>query len=111
MAVGARTAKKLSQGALSSTLAAQVTGAADTLTQVTGIYLANTNTTTTRYVTLTAYGTATANTLVFKMELTANASVIINDPIILTAAQVLYAKQDTGTDVVMTTFGIEEALT
>ena len=110
MAIGTRTAKKLSQGALSSSLAAQVTGAADTLTQVTGIWLANTNTTTTRYVTLTAYGTAAGNTIVFKLELAANASVIINDPIVLAAAEALYAKQDTGTDVIMTTQGIEEAL-
>jgi len=110
MAVGSRVSKKLSQSALTSSLVAQVTGAADQLTQVTGIWLANNNTTTTRYVTLSAYGTAAANIISTKIELPANGTVIINDPIILTAGQILYAKQDTGTDVTMTTFGIEEAL-
>lgn len=110
MAIGDRTPKKLSQGSLSSSLAAQVTGAADTRTQVTKLWLTNTNTTTTRYVQLTAFGTATANQLANNIELAAKASVLIDNAVVLAAGEILYAKQDTGTDVVMTTFGIEEAL-
>lgn len=110
MAIGDRTAKKLSQGALSSSLVGQVTGAESTRTQVTHVILANTNTTTTRYVKITAYGTATANTLYQNIELAANASVVIGLPIVLAAGEIMYAMQDTGVDVVMTTMGVEEAV-
>lgn len=110
MAVGDRTPKNFSQGTLTSSLAAQVTGAADTRSQVTEIWLTNTNTTTTRYVQLSVFGTATANQLANNIELAPKAGIKIESRIVLTAGQILYAKQDTGTDVAMTTFGIEEAL-
>jgi hypothetical protein len=35
----------------------------------------------------------------------------ITVPVVLAAGEILYAKQDTGTDVTMTAYGIEEALT
>lgn len=107
MATGDRTAKKLSQGALTSSLVAQVTGAASTITQVTGMFFVNTGGTA-RTVTVTAFGTATANTLIQSLSLGAYATVVFNDPIVLAAGTILYAKQDTGTDVVLTTFGVEE---
>jgi hypothetical protein len=111
MAIGQRTAKKLSQSGLTSSHIAQVTGAADTITQVTTVFLANNNTTTTRYVALAAHGSAAGNVLFPNIELAAKAGVAITVPVVLAAGEILYAKQDTGTDVTMTAYGIEEALT
>jgi capsid protein len=110
MAVGDRSAKKLSQSALTSSLAAQVTGAVSKRTQITKLWITNTNTTTTRYVQLAAFGTATANQLANNIELAAKATILIENAVVLEAGEILYAKQDTGTDVVITTFGIEEAV-
>lgn len=109
MAKGDRTAKKLSQNALTSSLVAQVTGATDKRTQVTKIWLTNTDTST-RYVQLTAFGTGAGNQLASNIELTSKATVLIDNAVVLEVGEILYAKQNTGTDVTMTTFGIEEAL-
>ena len=110
MAIGDRTPKKLAQSALTTTAATYYTGVTSYRTQLTQIFLANTNTTTTRYVTLYAYGTAAANTIAMKIELAANGSTIIDSKIVLLASETFSAKQDTGTDVTITLFGVEEQI-
>lgn len=101
-------AKKLFQGALSNALQARYTAPASTQGQVTEIWLANNNTTTARTIQVAAHGSAAANMLIYEMSLAANESKIINAHIVLEAAEALYAKQDTGTDVTMTAYGTEE---
>jgi len=111
MAVGDVTPKRLAQVALSTTATARYTCPASTIAQITEIWLANTNTTTVRKVSLYAHGTATTNTLIHEIEIPAKGTVIIdNAKIVLTASQVLAAKQDVGTDVILTAYGIEEAV-
>jgi hypothetical protein len=109
MAIGDRTAKKLSQAVLTSTIAAQVTCAASTRTQVTSMRFANTGASI-RYITVRAHGNATANTVIQRLQLDPYASAVDDNPIVLNAGEIVYALQDTGTDVVMTVYGIEEAL-
>lgn len=110
MAIGDRTPKKLSQAALTATTATYYTGVTNYRAQVTQIFLANTNTTTTRYITLYTFGTGVGNVIAQKIEIPANGSVIIDSKIVLLATETLSAKQDTGTDVTMTLFGIEEQI-
>lgn len=107
-----RTPKKLAQTALNTSSTAVYTTPASTKTQVTEIYLANTNTTTARTVTLYAHGTADANRIVVAYEIAAKGTVILEDKkILLSATEVLAAKQDTGTDVILTAYGVEEVTT
>jgi hypothetical protein len=104
------TAKKLCQSALSNSTTTMYTAPALTTTQVTEIWLANTNTTTTRKVTLYAHGTGTANVLLPAVAIPANGFISVSDAkIVLAAAQTISAKQDTGTDVTLTAYGVEEA--
>lgn len=110
MSIGDRTPKKLAQSALGITAVTYYTGIANNRTQVTQIFLANTNTTTTRYVTLYVFGVAVGNVIAQKIEIPANGSVIIDSKIVMLATETLSAKQDTGTDVTMTLFGIEEQI-
>ena len=105
-----RIPKRLAQTALSTTATAHYTAPASTTTQITEIWLTNTNTTTVRKVALYAHGTAAANTIVHELEIPAKGTNILDGcKIVLTAAQVLAAKQDVGTDVILTAYGIEEA--
>ena len=104
-----RTPKKLAQTALSTTVTARYTAPAATVTQITEIWLANTNTTTVRMVTLRAHGTGTGNTLADRIEIPARSTVIIDGcKIVLSASEVLAASQDVGTDAILTAYGIEE---
>ena len=103
------TAKKLGQTALNTTATTIVTGVAGGSSQITEIWLTNTNSTTARTVKIYAHGTATANTLVEELSLDAKASKIFNNAkIVLAAGETLSALQDTGTDVIATAYGIEE---
>lgn len=111
MAIGDRTPKKLFQGTLSTTLTTRYTTPANTRTQITEIWIANTNTTTERKVTINAHGTATANILHPSLSVSANGTTVLdNCKIVLTATEVLALKQDTGTDVIVTVYGIEEVI-
>lgn len=104
----ARTAKRLLQTALSTTAAAVYTAPASTNAQVTEIYLANTGTTA-RTVTLYANGTATTNSIVTGLIINGSASSILQDlKIVIPTGTILAAKQDSGTDIIMTAFGVEE---
>lgn len=103
-----RTAKRLLQTALSTTASTIYTAPASTNTQVTEIYLTNTGSTT-RTVTLYVNGTANANMLVNGLQVSGNSSVILQDTkIVIPTGTVLSAKQDVGTDITMTAFGVEE---
>jgi hypothetical protein len=103
-----RTAKRLLQTALSGTAATVYTAPASTTAQVTEIYLANTGTTA-RTVTLYVNGTANSNIIVNGLLIAGGGSVILQDTkIVIPTGTVLSAKQDTGTDIICTVFGIEE---
>lgn len=111
MAIGDVTPKKLFQGALSTALLTRYTTPAGVRTQVTEIWIANTNTATERKVTINAHGTAVANTLHPALPVSANGTVVLdNCKIVLNASEVLALKQDVGADVVVTVYGIEEAI-
>ena len=109
------TAKKLGQSALntSGSPVTLITGVSSGHTEVSSIWIANTNSTTTRYVTVLVHGTGTSasNMIIPYMELPANGVQLVqlnNSPIILEDGETLRAYQDTGTDVTMTAYGIEE---
>lgn len=104
-----RSAKKLAQTALSNSMVARYTSPASTKTQITEIWLTNTNTTTARTVTLRAHGTASANTLLQEISIGAKETVIIDGcKIVLEATEGLAASQDAGTDIILTAYGIQE---
>jgi hypothetical protein len=103
----ARTAKRLYQGAQSTTATTRYTAPASTTGQITEIYLANTGSTA-RTVTLYQGGTANSNMLM-QIPVPANGGVILEDKkIVVVAAQTFAAKQDVGTDITMTLYGVEE---
>ncbi len=106
----ARTAKRLAQTALSTTGATIYTAPAGTTTQITEIYFANTGATTSRTLTLYVNGTATSNTIVAGLVVPGTGTQILSDAkIVIPANTIFAAKQDVGTDVICTIFGIEEA--
>lgn len=109
------TAKKLGQNTLniSATPVTLVTGVTGGHTEISSIWIANTNSSTTRYVTVLAHGTGTnvSNILMPKIELPANGVQLVqlsNSPIILIDGDTLRMYQDVGTDVTVTVYGIEE---
>lgn len=105
------TPRLLVQAALSSVAAAVYTTPANTRTQITEIWLANNNPTTARRVTVRAHGAAAANNLLPVLEIAANGAQIIGDSkIVLAAGAVFVALQDVGADVILTAYGVEEAI-
>lgn len=103
-----RVAKKLCQVALGDTATAVYTAPDGGKTQVSEIWLANTGDTA-RTVAIYAHGTDTVNLLVPGVEVAAYGTQIIDgSKIILGSEEVLAGKQDTGTDVILTAYGIEE---
>ena len=79
---------------------------------ISSIYLANTNTTTPRYVTVLAKGTgiSAANKIVPTIEIPPNDFYLLdlaNCPIILKVSETLRLYQDTGTDITATAFGMD----
>lgn len=107
MATITRTPKKILQSALSTTATFYYTPPANGNTQITEIWISNTGTNT-RLVTLYAHGLTTNNTI-STISLTSGGSALIsNAKIILLANEVFGAKQDVGTDIVVTAYGIEE---
>ena len=111
MAIGDVTPKKLFQGPLSAAVTPKYTCPANNRAQVLEIYLDNQNTTTVRYVSIYAHGTATGNRLINKIKLKAATTKGIADAkIVLAAGEVLALLQDVGTDVVATGYGYEEVI-
>lgn len=104
----ARTAKLLAQGALSTTITAHYTAPASTTAQITEIYFANTGATT-RTISVYAGGTYSTNSVIVGLSVTGTSSIIIQDTkIVLATTKVLAVKQDVGTDIICTIFGVEE---
>lgn len=102
------TAKKLAQTALSTSVVARYTVPTATKAYVSEIFLANSGSSE-RTVSIYAHGTAATN-LLMTIIVSANGGVIIEDKkIVLAASEVLAAKQDAGTDITFTVYGIEEA--
>jgi hypothetical protein len=109
------TAKKLGQSALTTdpTPTTIVTGVSSGHTEISSLWISNTNASTVRYVTIFAHGSgvSTDNILIPYLELPANGVQLVqlnNSPIILDDSETLRAYQDTGTDVIVTAYGIEE---
>lgn len=103
-----RSAKKLCQSTLASTVTAEYTSPANTKTQVTEIWLTNTSGVT-RTISLYAHGLANVNTLISSLPIEAGGVRVINgSKIVLEAAEVLGGKQDVGEDVILTAYGIQE---
>lgn len=103
-----RTPKRLAQTALSTTVTNRYTAGAGVTAQITEIWLANTGTTD-RTVTLYQGGTAAGNMLL-PIPVPAGGGVLLQDlKIVIAASQTFAAKQDAGTDITMTLYGIEEA--
>lgn len=94
----------LSQLALSTAISTQVTGSANLTTQISEIWLANTATSQ-RTVTLYSLGTSAVNTLMIIAVPATGGQLLQGLKIILNNAETLSAKQDSGTDVTMTTYG------
>ncbi|MHB8077420.1 hypothetical protein [Desulfosporosinus fructosivorans] len=110
MAIGDRIPKKLGQSVLNTTAVTLYTGQIGYRTQVLQIFVANTNTTTARYVKLMAYGTGVGNVLIQNLELPAKGSAVIDTKLVVLASETISALQDTGTDVTVTVLGIEEQI-
>ena len=111
MAIGDVTPKKLFQGPLSAAVTPKYTCPANNRAQVLEIYLDNQNTTTVRYVSIYAHGTAAGHRLINRIKLKANQSICVSDAkIILNAGEVLAMVQDVGTDVIATGYGYEEVI-
>ena len=109
--LGDRTPKKLYQGALSTTATAVYTAPTNVRTQITEIWIANTNTTTTRNVTVFAHGLANANTLIPLTPIAMSGLQMLDSTkIVLVPTDTIGFKQDVGADVIVTIYGIEEAL-
>lgn len=103
-----RIAKRLAQTALSTTTAAIYTAPASTTAQITEVFIANTGTTA-RTINFTTGGTFSTNSIIIGLQVGGTASVILEDKkIVVPASAILGARQDTGTDIVVTVFGIEE---
>lgn len=103
------TPKKLCQSVIATSMAAVYTVPASTITQVTEIWITNTNVTTARVVSLAVHGTAAGNTILAPLSLAANETkVISNCRIVLSATEPLAAKVDAGSDVNIAAYGIEE---
>jgi len=102
-------AKRLAQSALSTIVTSRYTAPASTTAQVTEIWLANTGLTD-RIVSLYQGGTAVANMIANGINVPSGGSVCLSDcKIVVTASQTLAAKQDVGTDITLTLYGVEES--
>lgn len=106
----ARTAKKLAQVALTSSMTAVYTAPALTTTQITEIWIANTNASTARVISVAAHGTAMANTLIPEQSIAAKGYASLTETkIVLAAGEVLAGMVDTGSnETIITLYGIEE---
>lgn len=109
MAIGDVTPKKLFQGAISATATAKYTVPAGCRAQIVEIWADNQNETIARKLSIFAHGLTSTNQLAHNIEISADSSKIVSDnKIILAAGETLGFKQDTGTDVNITVYGIEE---
>lgn len=110
MASGDRLVKELCPPiTLSDTATAVVENEAGFVTQITSIWVTNTGTED-RKVTLYKNGTSTSNILAAGISFQDGATTILKGSVVLESTQSLYAKQDNGTDVNISCYGIIEEL-
>lgn len=103
-----RTVKRLAQTGLSTTITNRYTAPANTTAQITEMYIVNTGVVD-RKVDVYQGGTDWSNMIMRGLTIPAYGFVLLQDlKIVITAGQALAAKQDTGTDVFLTMYGIEE---
>lgn len=103
------TPKKLAQSNLDETAVEFYEVPAGKRAQVTEMWIANTSGTSSREVTLYAHGTSSENTLLHSLSVEEGVTYVIDgSKIVLEETEVLAAKQDNGTDVVVTAYGVEE---
>lgn len=103
-----RTPKRIAQSALSASVTSRYIAGAGVTTQITEIWLVNTGSTD-RSVTLYQGGITNENMIANGISVPANGMTLLQDlKIVVAAGQTLAAKQDAGTDVTMTAYGIEE---
>ena len=101
-------AKKLGQSALTTSLAALYTcPGGKARAHCSQLFLTNTGATA-RTIQITAHGTAAANQLFNALGLYAGETKVIDMKVVLASNEVLYLKQDVGTDVTATLYGVEE---
>lgn len=111
MAIGDITLKKLFQGAISNVATARYTCPAGKQAQVVELWADNQNLTIDRKISLFAGGTASFNRLSHNILVAKDSGIVISDmKVILAAAEVFALNQDLGTDVIVTLYGIEEAI-
>lgn len=101
--------KRLAQVALNASVTARYTPTGAVTAQITEIYLVN-GSSIDRKVDIHQGGTATSNRIMRNIIVPADGTVILqNLKIVVAPSQNLAARQDTGTDVVMTIYGVEES--
>lgn len=102
------TAKRLAQSALSTSVTNRYTAPTGATAQITEIYLVNGGTTD-RKVDIHQGGTAVGNRIMRNILVPAEGFVLLQDlKIVVAAGQTLAARQDVGTDITMTLYGVEE---
>jgi hypothetical protein len=105
-----RTPKKLAQSALSGSTATIYTCPSSTTAQIVEIWIANNHATIARTVTVYVHGTGSGNIIIPGLSIPAlDFKVLDSTKIVLAAGETISMKEDTGTDVVVTLYGIEEA--
>jgi len=103
-----RTAKKLAQTALSSSTTTIYTAPTSTSSQIVEIWIANNSVDTARTVTIYTHGTSSINILVPGLSIPAlDFKTIDNSKIVLAAGETISMKQNTGTDITVTLYGVE----
>lgn len=112
MAIGDVSQVKLYEGALSTTATNQyyTNISSNYKTTVTSITILNTNTTTTRYVSVYIYGSNASNQIMY-IPVPANGCQILTQlDYVLSNTDSIYFKQDTGTDANIAVMGITEQI-
>lgn len=111
MAIGAVTLKKLFQGPLSTMPTAVYTVPVGYQAHIVDVLVVNQNATTDRKFNIFAHGTAAGNQIHRNVPVTKDSSGgMIDNKIILNDGEVLAMSQDTGTDLIATIYGYEEAI-
>ncbi len=109
MAIGDRTPIELFQLQLSSTATTQYTNNTTYRTQLLQLWICNTGANQ-RTITLYKNGISEVNQLSNAIVLSANTSIVIDTKIVFTSTQTFSAKQDAGSDVSITGYGITEQI-
>lgn len=103
-----RILKKLTQVAVTNTLSTIYTAPIGKTIQITSMWMTNTNTTTDKYITIYAHGNTNTNKIVPSHLIAKEDVYILNCNMILSSGESIYASIDTGSDVNLLIYGIEE---